>query len=754
MDGEQAERLRGTFDAILFNGSPEDLRAFLAPLDESTRAYLYASRNKQLRGGDLSPLDYCICNLLADHAAVLFEYGALATASLIQKALSKAACTAALHHSVRILEVVVAAARWSQGSLTEVMRADSSQGYTAPSPLDHVFWHDFAPALGVLLDAHLGNGDTVSRPALVRSAAGCGALACLQLLHERCSRDEWTQLLTPLPGRLSESPLACAFKERMSDAFEYLLSFHSLGGADGPDLLPQEAVNSTLAILAEHAPDRRRQLQVRIDAARVAYDSWDARTQIETALALLLFSPESDRCLLTSATDSDSSRAVTALSQLGFTPSQEFLSGPQTEATAEAVLDALAATEATESQGGAADAAIRRQLTAARVLRTLSESSITDAVRYVLFTSAAPILIVHDETMAKMLTFCGSVDDRALGLRLARVIVESAEATEATAVALNTRVAAGSWELLSCRVESAQVGQAQLFIHNGADVFETRDGKSLLCSNLKQRSGWLRPSQALPPPIADPTVAAATVSRMFASADAARAHAAAAAAEEERLFATVREDPDVIRRIQAGPLAWEEWAISMNSVLGVRWVWQCMCERDPKRARAYLQPSASRLPLRVPLSEAIGYSAVRHVRFFTSLGARMTRHDAEYLAKSCLDGDAELSWALLDALPADAAERASILEFDTPKDGHTAVAGVALAVLRGHRFSPPLAEALLAAGATVPHTLLFALCDPRAQRRPVTSLPGELARALRWALEHFKHSLESHDRARLIMCQA
>jgi hypothetical protein len=230
---------------------------------------------------------------------------------------------------------------------------------------------------------------------------------------------------------------------------------------------------------------------------------------------------------------------------------------------------------------------------------------------------------------------------------------------------------------------------------------------------------------------------------MFASADAARAHATAAAAEEERLFAAMCEDPDVIQRIANGPIMWRKWADSMNSVLGARWAWQCMCERDSERARAYLQPSANGLSLCDPISVAIDDRNIRCVRFFASLGARMAAASAATLAKSCLDGDGELSWALLDALPDDTAERASILEFVTPKGGHTALAGVALAVLDGHRFSPPLAEALLAAGATVPRTLLFALCDPGAQDRPVTSLPGELTRALRWTLEHFQRTHSS-----------
>jgi len=109
----------------------------------------------------------------------------------------------------------------------------------------------------------------------------------------------------------------------------------------------------------------------------------------------------------------------------------------------------------------------------------------------------------------------------------------------------------------------------------------------------------------------------------------------------------------------------------------------------------------------------------------------MTLSDNECLAKSCVGGIGEFSWALLDALPNNATERARILETATRKDSHTAITGVALAVLGGHRFSPALAEALLTAGATVPCTLLFTLCDPSAERRSVNSLPGELARALR-----------------------
>jgi hypothetical protein len=490
-----------------------------------------------------------------------------------------------------------------------------------------------------------------------------------------------------------------------------------------------------LAILAQHAPDQALPLQARLDAARTAYDSWDARTQTETAVALLVFSPESDRSPVTSAARTGSPCAMAALFQFGLLPSQSVFYDVATEATAEALLDALAATE---SQGEAVDAATRRQRTAAHILRTLSITLITGAAKCVLVSKAGPD--VQAKTVARM-RFCGSRLNPALSLRLAHATIKAAQGTEATAVALDTLVADELWQLLSESVHSARVCQAQLLADKGADVFATKDKKSLLCAS---HLGRRRPSKReVAPPLADPIVAAAAATGEFASADAARAHAAAAAAEEERLFAAVHGDPEVIKRSRVHPFESCTWAGSMNSVLGVRWVWQRMCERDSERARTYLQPSANRLSLCDPISVAIDDHNVRCVRFFASLGARMAAANAADLAKSCLDGDGEFSWALLDALPDDAVERARILEAVTPQGKHTAVAGVALAVLDGHRFSPALAEALLAAGATVPRMLLFALCDPSAQDRPVTSLPGELARALRWTLEHFQRTHSS-----------
>jgi hypothetical protein len=67
-----------------------------------------------------------------------------------------------------------------------------------------------------------------------------------------------------------------------------------------------------------------------------------------------------------------------------------------------------------------------------------------------------------------------------------RVIHASTQLTNTTAAALNTHVVDKLWQLLSGRVKSGQVGQAQLLADNRADVFVTTEcGKSLLCANLE-----------------------------------------------------------------------------------------------------------------------------------------------------------------------------------------------------------------------------------------------------------------------------
>jgi hypothetical protein len=566
-------------------------------------------------------MDYCINEALADHVAVLFEDGASAAARTFGDAFSRAVYIAISYRCIPLLEVVVAAAQ-SQNCLAEIVHTFKPRQTGFDNNLYRIFSRHCAQALGILLD--VGLCDTVPRSALVCSAAEHNALACLQLLRERSSRDEWSQLLT-LSGKVSASPLVRAFKERKFDAFEYLLSFHSPSGADGPDMLPQETINSALAILAEKAPNQTLPLQMRLDAARTAYDSWDARTQIETVLAFHRLPhyigdfPQEYTVL------ANSSRAVAALAQFGLTPSQQlFQHEPQAEATAEAVLDALVAAEATQSQGEPVDAATLRQQTAARLLRTLPVLS--DAATYVLLTSAAPD--IQAKTVAHILYSDSYERHSALSQRIARATVEAAQATEVTAVALN-RPVAESWRLLSRRVCSGEIAQAQLLAGIGADVFVTKDRRSLLEVGLNPSSRSTL--KVTPPPIADPTVFMATASDTFASADAARAHAAAAAAEEERLFAALLKDPDVIRRISEHSTAWDVWALCMTSVLGTRWVWQCMYERDPERAHAYLHPSASGLNLGAPLLKVISKRDVRRVRFLISLGTRMTSSDAEYL---------------------------------------------------------------------------------------------------------------------------
>jgi hypothetical protein len=157
-------------------------------------------------------------------------------------------------------------------------------------------------------------------------------------------------------------------------------------------------------------------------------------------------------------------------------------------------LDVLAATEATESQGEAVDAATRRQRTAALILRGISLKSTTDAAKYVLITSAAPD--IQAEAVAQILLSCGFRLNPVLSLRLARATIEAAQGTEATAAALDTLRADESWQLLSGRVRTAQIGLAQLLADNGADVFVTRNQRGLLCTDL----GRLRSLSALKVP--------------------------------------------------------------------------------------------------------------------------------------------------------------------------------------------------------------------------------------------------------------
>jgi len=131
----------------------------------------------------ICPHEFCISLLLPDHATVLFEYGASAAASFFKYRFFIAVNDAVAYRFIRVFEVVVAAAR-SQNSLEEIIRDE----YHDPRSLYRVFAADSAPALSILLDAGLGSASfTVPRSDLVCWAAERNALACLRLLHERCS---------------------------------------------------------------------------------------------------------------------------------------------------------------------------------------------------------------------------------------------------------------------------------------------------------------------------------------------------------------------------------------------------------------------------------------------------------------------------------------------------------------------------------------------------------------------------------------
>jgi hypothetical protein len=760
---------RRTLDVLLRSGSGADVHAFLGSLDASTRAELFASRETLCWDGNegkQSHWRFCVDNILLDHASALLQFGAPLEEPDSQSPFAVAIIMAATCRFLPILEVAVAAAR-SNKTLAAVMRVASPVAIL-PTCLQRVCTHDFAPALALLLDAGLDPAAGVAYDGyaedsaagqrwhatpcstLIGYAASTGALTCLRLLHERCSHAEWKQLLSPRPRKLCASPLARAFDAGQAGAVEYLLTFHSPGGVDGPDLLPAEAIDRALVILAENAPDPTRPLQVRLAAARTAYASWDARTRAETVLALLLAThvrQEPARY----ATGVGSHRAAGALAGAGLVG--DIISAPTTE-TAAVLLDAVAAADAARDPTGAADVTFVRRRLAARLLRSQAASfhHDTDSVEAMCVLLAAAAPDVSAETMASLLRRSTLLPDAVKAVRLARATTEIGVTAEACAAALNAVVASTEWWLLSRSVTRGHVMFAQIFADKGADVFATSRGWSLLC--LAMHAPADRPSPMLasaPPPGADPAVAATMARGVFASSEGAHAHAIAAAAEEERLLTAALENPrSIIAGSQDKP-AWNWWARSLRSALGVRWAWQRMFERDPERANAYLQPSAHGLSLKAPLSEVIATRNVRCVRFLASVGARMTAADAPHLALVCINGYEELAWALLAALPNDAAERASVLEAAVTHVGaYTAIGAVAMAVRRGLRFSQPLIEALRAAGATVPHTLLHSLCDKSApialpRHGHNTPLPGELARAVRWTLEHFQRILQPAD---------
>jgi hypothetical protein len=653
------------------------------------------------------------------------------------------------------------------------MRAEFGQRTHDNRCLEQIVERDFAPALALLLDEWLEsnfttftivdgdggeNGGAPPRDrnhlylTLASRAAIAGAGACIRLLHERGQFVEWNQLLSARFRDVWTTPPARMSPLRRYDAFQYLLPLFILGSGvrdEGPSRLPPEAVEQSLALLAAHAPNPTRPLQTRLDAARAAHASWDTRTQLETSLALLLV--DDDMQPISCAASAGLHRAVTALAGFGSLLTRRSLHQASTAAAVEALLNTLPDAEASRGSGGvfgffkklftrfakgsrsqSAGACASRQQTAAYILRSWHLMPHNAGAACALLASAASD--PSADVMAGLLRDACKLRAPGEALGLARAMVTAAEVSEAGAAALGTVMAGVTPAFLSALVSSGQVLFAQLCADKGADVFVTSNGMSALFFN-RYSCGRASPVLATaPPPAADPAVAAAMACGVFASAGAAHAHAAAAAAEEERLLAAVLADPDaLLQRGATADSAWSDWAHSATTAVGARWLWQRMCESDPARAHEYLQPTDSWR--RAPLLAAIEVRDVRCIRFFTSLGARMTVTQAGYLAEACLEGYEELSWALLAALPDDTIERASALRAKTFNSRYTALEAVAVAVLRGHRFSQPLAEALIAAGAKVPSVLLWTLCDKDTYACPRSSLPGELPRLLRWLFE-------------------
>jgi hypothetical protein len=292
---------------------------------------------------------------------------------------------------------------------------------------------------------------------------------------------------------------------------------------------------------------------------------------------------------------------------------------------------------------------------------------------------------------------------------------------------------------LSLALAVGQPALAQLYLDHGADVFvrTTLAGRKtpvgvleFLSSTMKQVHTWLRPTAAQAsalPAEADQAVAIRT-NAVFASLGPAevRAHATAAAAEEERLLAVILRDPDLTAANRNRSSAVQTWALTVSPALSIRWLRARMCEGDAVRAREYFSFTS----VRTPLDAAIDVQSPRCVRLLASFGARLSSKSAQKLISVCYAGMYELAWAMLDVLPEDAGERALLLN----SEGQHALAGVLRAPLAGFKFAEPLADALVAAGARFPPLIIHQLClAPRKQ----PSFPTEAIRALRWVLKAF-----------------
>jgi hypothetical protein len=762
---------------LLKNGTCDELRRFLEGLDDVTRATLFCNTLPSTRG--LHPLEMCIIAHDVERASILLAYGARVdtydTAEskcrpveedfwLLDPETSDAdfrshhtplttAVSAAAHlRSLPILDLILTEAR-ARGCLDAMIDTTFSDDVADASEFSPCLLHlcksDFAPALDFLLSAGLDHTRILAVPwkrltehrpgnhnTLLRAAAKADAIECVRLLHMRLPTEQWRAALLDVSTFTAAGPVV----------FEFLMC-HS--DQDGPYPLPflnmPDALELRLSILLSKLPalggveDRTR--------AREVAAAWDQATRTEMLVALASLADTGgvtaigDVCgwlLRTSRL-----RAFAMALKLGFPlDGLAVLRGPIAAAPARAVIAAMEAAD----PGGVP--AVRRSIRDAFSF-TFSQdiASNTDPLDFMKL-GRLPVARILIEAGA-MIEHCPreAPETSVLG-RLPTVYARDRDAAEALATArayVASLAAEGnvnplrydtSSKSIHAALSSGHFVLAQLYLDAGADIF-ARD----LLSSLHSDVPGLRlrlPASGLPP-CANPLVEAAVEHAVVTSFtnESARAHATVAADEEERLLAALLEDPTYLDagfktyrrkswRWDALPPVpeWRVWVQTMLPILSLRWLWERMYEQDPARAKEqFSDPSL--------IMSAVVSRDSRRVRYLAAHHSPL-KWDAVVTAEllcACTQGDHELAWAiLLGVAPSEEPTPATVNSLSDAL--YALLSGVRR---HGRRFARGLADALVSAGARVRWSIVASLCVMRSPKSPA-ELPGEVVRALRWAL--------------------
>jgi len=690
---------------IVANGSCDDLRFFLSSLGEDMRSKLFEAAS-------LNPVEFSIQHFDCDRVSIFFEYGASpvqfgTSTTALSSPLSMALVAASRNNCLQILKLVVDEARARDCLDAAMAFTFSDEDSRWRFPLIDMCEADFAPALSLLFEAGLGAIERRPRISefIAHQASARGATACLRRLHAHLPGHAWqTALLHRNVGRnvgILGTPLGDAFSHQHEVTFEYLLSFHCSNSADGADLLPRAVMEPALQSLATWlARPGHTQDQCFAEATRISR-TWDVQSWAETCLVLRHAAGAHPHVY---AAQRGYLRAAAALAECGLKPVEgafrdavgAAVNAPAADALLTLFTDAAAAQAHMHSLGAAVNSvqircdlaydidAIRRLFlcgagAAARFL--IAESVALGGRRFALSQRAESSLLSAISEPGNIIPSEDVLNARACLAACSSDSGELANHLSQSASELTLALAAG------------QPALAQLYLDHGADVFvrTTLAGRKtpvgvleLLSSTMKQVHTWLRPTAAQAsalPAEADHAVAIRT-NADFASLGPAevRAHATAAAAEEERLLAAILRDPDLTAASRNRSSAVQTWAFTVSPALSLRWLWARMCERDAVRAREYLSfPGVHD----TPLDAAVNARNPRCVRLLASFGARLSSKSAQKLISVCYAGMYELAWAMLDALPDDAGERALLLN----SEGQHALAGVLRAPLAGFKLA-------------------------------------------------------------------